>query len=625
MSRSLSTLRRLALLAVCAAFGACTGGADSGDTGNAGATSSESLRLVDVFPHPSSGAIELNQTVTLWFNAPLDRRAVAESFRVVDADGERLTGRVEIGTRSIEFRPYPPTRSELDDGTFPPGGTVRFEVAGFPSAHALRTRDGALLERSSAVEFSILRADESRGDLPAPLLPSPALEQAPFELQAPAVPRIAGDDPRLVLGVSRPVLPTSLSSRAFVVHRVGAEGPETVVPASIRLLREVDPLTGLYGTQIELAFEPGDLAPGDLLYVQATDDVEHALRDYRGNPLGAAGALRPVAVHAGERVRLFELDFGRVEFVPARPDEVGFVARSGRAVAEVLAIAGDGADGSFHPVRDTVLEFGVPDPEAPAPEGTLRFGGHDAAFHHVEIPVGVQVTVRSRAPVVLRARGSVRIDGTLRLETPAERPPEFLVGGVDVDRILDLAGAALVAGADLEVGSRGQIVHERGDDAGTPESAPFELVCGGDLVLHGPIPLFSVVVLEPGSTIAGYLEESRHLRFELPRYPSETSDFRASAWTPWFRLGDGLAGRRIRIELEDPSGDVRVSCQTSAHDPLRDPAAIAFAGLEQPIRIDDGAPLTLPADRGFVRFLVEGEVRGGEPLPGIAGLRFVSD
>ena len=558
------------------------------------------VQVSHVFPDPDAGAIELNQTITVWFDRPIDRRSVTpKSFRVLDASGAVRRGDVKIGSRSIEFRPVPPLRHSLDDGSFPPGETVRIRIEGYPSSHSIFGRQRELFG-GGVIEYRVMRADEAREGFAGPLIP--AVTEEPFEVLGPLLPRIAGADPRLVLSVSSPVLPTTLDRRAFRVQLSQPPGLVEVEATGIRLLPEPDAL-GRYGTLVELVFARADIERAQWLCLEPRQDA--VLRDYLGRPLSMASS-RPIRVDvdAGDRVRL--LEFAGRDLPPADAHSIGFEATGHRRVQpQVLLHAGAGGAGVFAPREDVVL---------------TRAELLD--FHRFVVPAGVSVTIRSPGgPATIRALDEIRIEGQLILETPIVEPTE---PSRDMIRPLQLGGLTMVASRSIQVVPGGVIRHrfEREHEAsGRPALA---LVSGGELRLHGPVPPQTLIWLDPETRIDGFIQDwGRQIRHPPPpRGAALGADFVAQAWTDWYDLGPD-APTHVRLALEASAG-IEVAMQATSSDVMAD-AEPRLDGLLAPFAVADATPFDLPRDTRFVRFRVTARVRGGEDLPSLRKLQLFID
>ena len=567
----------------------------------------------------------LNQEITVRFNQRVDPLSVTEStVRVVDERGQRVPGALRRHGHTVTFEPVAPLDPGLDDGSFVPGQIYQLEIAGFPRASAVRSADGEVLDRSMVRRFRAVGADH-----PSPLLYAAASPYG-FALEGSML-RMAEDSDTLTLYFHEPPMPATATPAAFKLYRPRMVEPlefEVFAPKSVELLHLAGSHPNFPQWLVELEL---GRPPGGYLCVELVSDPAIALRDYRGGlprRVVSQGPAEPrigdvvgekllVEVYPGHRVPLVQMAFAdRVGFVTDR-GAVGFEARSGRVTARVRSEAGSGALGTFAPRRDTELAVGRSFDRGDGREVTATDGVFD--FLDVHVPEGVTVRVRSTGePVLLRACGDIRVDGSLIFDgTPLGAVLERR-GDVPPAEILSASGAGLVAGGDIRVS--GRVVRQ---PLGTHEGSPLTMLAGGDLWLPGGrVPGRVTLAFEPGGRVIGEARSGAIPVAATPMTPELPPGVtvRAAAMSEWFRL-PVTHYRRVEIELHDVRGDLQVQVQAAppdAADPTRPSREPLLAPVELPLK----APLEVPPG-GFVRFRLEAGVQAGEPVPSVGGLTVV--
>jgi hypothetical protein len=432
------------------------------------------LRLLQASPEPGASGVFLNERILLDFSAPLDPASLhARSARVVDALGRAARGQWTVQGARLTFTPDPVLSAALDDGGYRPGETYRVELAGFPRPDGLRAGDGAPLERGAAWEFRVVHPDDGarRGFL---------FEDASMDTGHPLVlrsERIAPREPILVEG-GEPVDPSTLFAEDFVllVWRSGegaanevnpeqAAGMAARVPLGARLVdnRERRPPPSQGTTLIELQpLEPLRAGPDAIYQLHLAQGAR--LRDFGGHPVllrpGAGGALshlqvedevaRAPLVHCehflgtGNRSPLA---------VPGSDGTAWWGGESGRVEVRFLAAAGHGGDGSV------------------TLDGTLAEVDLNAVRVHQ--PQDVTTDIEGQGCVVLRAQGSIKLEGTLRRRS-GHAALDFLPG--------ETLGAWLA----------------RMQSEGRPATV---LVASGDVTLAGQVDLDGPLVLAAGGRV----------------------------------------------------------------------------------------------------------------------------
>jgi hypothetical protein len=557
--------------------------------------------------------IALNQALTVYFSEPIDPFTVTpESFRVRDAFGHAVTGRLECGTRSVRFVPRAPVSPSLDDGSFLAGQGYRLEVAGMPTSYAVRSRSGRRLERGFALEVRVPAEARELG-LPTPFLPvDTGLEPLRLDVAAAGQPRIAADAGDLVLRFNQPLLPSSVRPEAFRIWRIlaGADAPEELRPASARVVGEPLPGAAHPGAAVVLTFDPAArLAPTDLLYLGLSHG-EDALRDYRDRPVEDLPVPIPIKVDPGDRVRIRDLDLSDLRLIADPSVPLGFEVRSGRIRARASVEARTGAAGPLIAGPRTLIRAGAAfDPGS----GDLRpAAGAALEFTRILVPAGAELRLDGASGgLALFACGDVRVSGRLVLERTSRHLPWRAGDLVPVDALLREVGAALVVGGALVVETGGQILVE-----GAGEGCPLAVVAGGEVRIEGEIPPGCGFALREGGTISGAAEAALRWRVELhPGLPAGTV-LEAAAWTDWLPL-PAHAGS-IDLTIVDPVGGVFAALQVAPPHAIVSGRPHVADELLTPLL---PLPLrsALPVPHGaFVRIRLGGTVRGDQ-VPSIAG------
>ena len=546
--------------------------------------------------------LALNQPLTVYFTEPVDPLSVSSaSFRIADADGRSVDGFLEIGTRSVRFRPRAPVTAALDDGSFRPGARFRLEVAGMPSSLALRSRAGRPLERSIAFPFEIARTP---GELHLSSLFLPVgIGDEPFvlELADPAGLRLAADTKRLSFRLNMPPLPSSATPAAVRLWRLvsGAAAPQSVPIERLTVIVPEEGRTGGSSTAVvtlELAAHAA-LAGGDLCFLQFESGPE-GLVDYRGRPLQVPPTPLPVKVDPGDRVRVRDLDLAELEFEPYDDAELGFEIRDGRVVARARVEAGSGSDGVLRPEGGEAVRLDGP-------------GG--AEFARIEIGPGEELRlVPDDGPLVLRVTGDVRIRGRLVLVHSGREAPWRAGRSPGVDELARAARVCLIVGGDFIVERGGEVVVE---DPGT--GSPLTLIVAGTPIIEGRVPPQITLALGANVRVHGVLETPIVLPSEMtPGVPSGAR-LRAAAATAWIALPTDR-GDAIDITLLDVRGTVSALLQVAPPDVVRPDRPRSDAErLVAPMRLPLREPLVVPRGAYF-RILLEAEVDDGV-LPSLAG------
>lgn len=584
------------------------------------------MEVARVFPQMSgttaSGMeaprVFLNQDLTVYFSAPVDPLSVtSDTFRVRDANGNRVEGEVVVGTRSVRFVPTPPVTASLDDGSFLPDTSYSLEVTGLPLWNAMRSTNGRRLDTSFRRTFRTVRAQPTDQRFASPFLPVGSGTEV-FALQDSFLGvddfewRMAANTGRLELHCTLPVHPTSATPAAAALLCPRDGRVETIKPSAVHVLPRRSAPNLHYGATVAFDFDPGELRAGAPYYLQLSEDPEFGLRDYLDRPIVRGAQALAVRVHPGAHVGFLSLGDGspwRLATSQVSAD-LQFVVRG--SVLEPLCVVegGNGELGLFRPQSSLTIRPGEPFDRG---DGVLvRSRGGELAFSGIEIPARVTVRVESAHPLTLRSASSCVIHGRLELATPTPASVLEPNSTVAVDQVLRDAGCSLVVGGDVRV--HGEIRHV--DD--TAVGAPCAIVLGGVLEVHGRLPTGVVIAREVRRPVLGAIERPVLLETALTRGLAPGAECTARASTEWLPLPTG-APRAVTVELVEPRGDIQVWAQFApAHsvDPTR--PDLESSRLEPPLRLDQ--TLSLPAT-GFVRFEFRSTVRPGSPLPSLRGLR----
>ncbi len=599
------------------------------------------LQVLRVTP-AATEPLFLNQQITVQFNRAIDRLSVSpETFRIVTEAGRRVEGRVEVGSHTVTFVPRAPLEPSLVDGSFRPGGAIELRVAGWPGTDTVRALDGAPLKTSLARAFRITSVADLGSEYPSPLLP-PAGEffwPAPTELD-----RLIGvEDLRCAMHFTLPVLPTTVTPEAFDVRLFRFRGPEEGVqlaPRSVRLLSRPRPLDEHPGSTVELTFDPEStladggrhtMAAGDFLSIRPRIDPR-GVTDYGGRPVRLLVDTLLCTIVAGDRsvVLAFPPSVGQAAAM-LRTDpqaDVGFEWAGDREQIRprVRMEAGRGSLGRFAPMSNQTLRPGGSCILADGSVVTLPTSG-DFEFESFVVPSGVEITVESMTPVVVRAVGKIEISGTLTAETPllSRFEPPIVV---EASYLLERAGLGLLAGGSLRVA--GTLRHARPNPA-DPYTSIACLAGGGvHITPSGVVPPFLLLAREPSNGRAGQspwtgsLERPVSVLVSLTPGLPQGGSLKAGAFTAWMpvsprALGAGdlvvrmiEASPGLRLDIESVAGrDGRPLTTLRRHAATLD----VSPGIDR-AQSDQSLEVPFPVFPGeFVRFRFRADVVGGETLP----------
>ncbi|MCC6783208.1 MAG: hypothetical protein IT457_10230 [Planctomycetes bacterium] len=578
----------------------------------------EWLRLERVDPRQSGEerpTLALNQSITAYFDAPIDPLSVtAESFRVADSAGRAVRGSLDIGARSVRFRPIPPAGAQLDDGSLLPGGIYRVELAGMPASFALRSRSGRPLDHSLSFSFRVAR-DPAELGLPTLFLPVGIGDESfSVELGDLGGLRIAADARRFVVRTSLPPLPASLRPEAFQLWRLAPGGsvPERVAIARVSASVPDEVRSASTSTPILLELSTREFIRADDLLYLAFETGENALLDYRGRPLVAPPAPIPVKIDEGDRILVRDLDLAELRFECSSPDALGFEVRDRRIVPRARVEAGSAALGVLRVDDALRIEGGK---ELLLPGGAEPVSAAAALdFAALEVRAGSELRLRPGVGALLiRVSGDVRIDGRLVLESSARDLPWRAGPAPALDQLARSSGICLVVGGDFVVGENAVVVAEGGETG-----SPLTLVAGATVRIEGRMPPRVAFALEPQRRILGSVESPIVLQAPLrPGLPAGVRRLAAAA-TDWLPL-PASSGDAIDVVLEDPRGAIRAELQVAPPDVVRpDRPSPEASRWTVPTRLPLQQALAVPRGAWF-RVLFEAEVVGDE-LPSVGGI-----
>ncbi len=410
------------------------------------------IELEQVRPRLKVGVF-LNEPLTLHFSGAVDQASITrESVLVRDAErGSLARGRLEVQDGTVRFLPDLPMSPGLADAGFQPGSRYDVEVRGFPALDGVRAVDGRPLV--ATYRWSFETASQGQEGTRVQLFDDRTpLWGAPLRPRSPTV----QVDRALILECEEPLDPRTLAAAGF---RLRPEGTGNWIPLDARLIANVDegerPSVGR--TQLEL-HPRTPLAPRSYILTQERG----GLRDFGGNPVLLHGERGP------------EL---RIEVIPAGPSALhveSFLGTEGRS-----PVAVPGADGTARWSGDGLVRVRMPLAAGDGRAGRVELVGEwaerDLHAISLEVPAGRLATLGGAGPVILRAQGSLVVDGRLSragsgpsaLGELAAAPGETLTGWLGRLQDLEAAWTVLIAGGDLVI--RGELDVE----------GPLLLVAGG--------------------------------------------------------------------------------------------------------------------------------------------------
>ncbi|MEM1453194.1 MAG: Ig-like domain-containing protein [Planctomycetota bacterium] len=555
-----------------------------------GAARSE-LRLLDARPEPETSLL-LNDDIRLTFDAPIDQTTVTlESVRLerVGATGASrvASGRWEVEGRSLRFVPDGVRSPDLADGGYVPGATYRLTIAGFPFLGAVRSLDGASLERSVSLTYPVVRATTGQAVLrDASPETTSRLRLLPSATGAENTRPIQWTEP-LRLACDEPLDPRTIRPREYEVRAYrDPRNPEPVLydPPAIAVDRivlesnEGEDAEGGGGARLVVHFaQPLPIPDGSFareFVFKERDGVVPSLKDFSGGD-AFGRRIRFFAarqdVLPSESDQSYEFEFlDDLDFVPVHDPASDGTARwsgTGRVGIRYPAAAGDGADGA------------------------VTLGGAEARGDvratRIALLEGDTCTLESEGLVVLRAQGRIELDGRLERAAPPDLPPPMWD---PVERPF----------ADSARGA--ECLSEWLRAAREADSPWTVIIAGGDLVVRGRIDVGTPLLLVAGGRIRGA---------GMPR---------AAEGQLWL-LGDG--GGFELPHHRNPGAIPNVAPPLVIDEPLANPLveALTFVAISSPVPKGSNPRAWLsPEIRGsggssgsyLVQYLRADALRGGE-------------
>jgi hypothetical protein len=574
-------------------------------------------------PDTTAGPVLLNDTLTVYFSAPvLPVSVTAASFTVVDERGHRVPGDLRVGADWVSFQPTPPVTPALDDGSFLPGARYELRIAGSPRPDAVRAQDGRRLAAPVVLAFRAAARDEAPPDLAVPLRP-PA-NDLPFLLRpVDGIPQVPADAPRLSLAFTQPLLPSSVVPAAFEVTLLDQPPFTALAPRSVRILPPRLPSAAgeVAGSvvEIDLGAEPQradgsgsrPLQRGDRLCVQLARGPG-GVRDYRGSePIASPPVLWSVV--AGAELACAEWPSPGDRVAAADGLAPSFEVRGGALQPRVRRECGDGCLGVLRPARDLVLRPGEPFDRGDGVQ--VVSNGPRFAFRAIDVPAGVTVRIEPGvAGAVLQAVGGIRVAGRVVVQAAprpavprrfhaqpvlelAEQVPVAFVAAGPVELAGEVAAepAPALDAASLLVASGAQI-----DLRGMQGELPFRTVLAVDEAIAGEQP---AVLGARGQSVVVPVVFS----YGLP--PGASCAVEAEL--PWRELPSDRAAALLHVSGAD--GRLAATWQVAPADPLRQgqpDLTIGRVGRWQSARAGDVLAFA-PGD--FARVALRAQVAAGEP------------
>ena len=494
---------RTCLLALLLCVGACAPQAEPPP---------RTLRLLQIRPENPRG-VYLDEELVLHFSAPLDPdSATLASVRVVDDSGRAARGRVLVEGATLRFEPAPVLARDLRDGGFVPGANYELRVLGFPAPDGLRAVDGAPLDSGAVLRFTTVVPGGGLGAF----RPRPEERPRPLRFFPPATGDgrwTMGPHESVYLDCDLPLDPSSFADEAFELLDPAGK------PVALRVRLLENERTAAVRPRPERARAAGDddtwrreprAALVELTPLSPLAPGRHALRlaPRRFLPrLDRCAALGPLGL---------PLVWPWPELREARPLDAGGRSVWDRGLSAVsILVVERGTEGPRNLVVEEFLDTRL---RSPVPvegvDGTAAWRGDgrvtvrfpaaagsgeageielrgtsiraDMQSVRLRVPAGAVANLDPRpGPVVLRAQGALRVDGTLRRSSgkcsgfEAQRPLQGLSAWID-ELLRGPADAAsnwtiLVAGGDLVV------------DGTIDVDTPLLLVAGGMIRVRGEV------------------------------------------------------------------------------------------------------------------------------------------
>ena len=439
------------------------------------------LELLQARPEPGATGVFLNEELELYFSEEIDLASVhAQSARIATQAGDPARGHWQVAGRRLRFTPEPVLASDLSDGGYRPGRTYLVELSGFPRPDGLRGVSGAPLARSIRWEFRVVDVTApERGFL---------FEDASLETGLPLVLRSLEVPPGgpIVLEGREPLDPSTLFGEDFELSPIGSPGAR--IPVRARLAQNFDRRAPRPRGTTLVELIPQRTLDSGAEYVLRIPPSTSRLRDFGGHRvpyLGGFGGQRPVIV-----VRASSAPSTNVHFEPF----MGTENRSPEAVPGLDGTAWWGDSGR--------VELRLPRAAGSAEQGTVELSGSvdasDLQALRMLLPAGAEAALSERPGlVILRAQGSLRIEGRLRRRVPSAGA-NSLRGGETLSGWLDRVqapGSPATEWVDLESLSAWL---DRAQALGVTTTV---LVAGGDLILSGEVDVAGPLLLAAGGRL----------------------------------------------------------------------------------------------------------------------------
>ena len=532
--------------------------------------------LLTAFRQAGQEGVLLNEPWVMHFSAELDPASVTRaSARVVDEAGRSIAGHFEVHEAQLVFHPRLAMRGDLSDGGLRPGERVDVELLGYPAPSGVRSRNGTLLAQSFQTSFRVVTEQRVQ------FLDESPDGAAPLVLESYEV----GTSEPLQLTCDEPLDPRSLSSDAFELKRFRAGTPPggdgegngwfEVIPLEAVLIANTKE-----GARIELramdstdgALTPRTLEPGE--YHLWVPEGAAAPLDLGGHPVRSAWALSQLPATLSVVVRADEGG--------SRVHREEFLSRALRSPAEV-----PGMDGTATWDGDGVVTVRLPLAAGDGTAGTVVLAGDSTPLRAARgdlhaasllVPAGVRLDLSDLdGPVVLRAQGSLRIDGDLFRSVEqgaAARDPEESWGAWygrsgkdDVPKLTAPMGYAGIGGLEDWIkaaklrGESWTVLVAGGDlfiDGSITVDGPLLLAAGGRMRFSGDVEAREILTVGEGGGVSVNPAPRRpELAFQRPASNPLTAPLRVGVLSAPFRPGGGdLRWRSALVGARPGSGRV---------------------------------------------------------------------
>ncbi len=433
------------------------------------------LRLLDFRPRQRAG-VYLNEPLVLHFSGELSRESItSQSVRILNRDGSPALGARFVAGRELTFLPDPVRAPNLQDGGYTPNTAYQLELAGFPRADAIRSKDGACLASTLHIAFQTVKIENPRtGDVfldDSPDYGLPLLIHSKKSSNSQPVRAPMTSQSGLDLEGEEPIDPSTISDDVFALIRDEEPSKGSKYPLRAFLIDNHNKHAYFAQGTTLLRLLPDTLVPPGIYRLQVESANLH-IRDFGRHlvpVIGKEGLQKlHVIVHApsdgieSEYVEEF-LDAGmRSSALVPGADGTALWSNTGAVEIRFPAAAGDGSDdavvleahaSSAH-VQATRLSLpeGV-SCELDVGEGTCRLCSQGA----LEIGGKLHRTGSAQPGALPEIRPDDTLSGWLERQGNANLPLTVLVAGGDlrISGELDLPGPLLlVAGGRVRVSGR---------------------------------------------------------------------------------------------------------------------------------------------------------------------------